>query len=188
MAGYVPLIKIKAVKRDPLQSSTDLIVAGYSYKSTPLTGYIGRLDWFLNGQISYLIKAAKITGSLGETVLLSSLNKIPPEKILIVGLGPRENLTPVIIQQCCSNIFGAIAGLGLKSVSIGVFEKTAKELEYNEMVHNMIGGILTGYMKNFPNDETLSVNFAEENKAKYDILFKAVKFAIEHYPGGYDQD
>lgn len=188
MPGAYALIKIRILEQDLLQISSELIVVSYSYKAMPLKDYIGRLDWLLNGQISHLIKIGKITGRLGEAALLYSTDKIPPKKILILGLGSREDFTSALIQQCCCNLMGIVSDLKLAHISIGAFEKSAKEFEYREMVHDMIHGILAGYVQNFSNDATISVSFAEEDKDKYELLYKAVKLAIENYPGGHGQD
>src|SRR3972149_3112777 len=54
------MLKIKTLPDEFLKTETDLIVVSFFKDVIPLKGDAGNIDWFLNGQISNLIKKMKV--------------------------------------------------------------------------------------------------------------------------------
>jgi hypothetical protein len=59
----------------------------------PLGGATGAVDVALGGAITRLIQAGEATGKWGEQTLVHSLGRLPVERILVMGLGKREEFT-----------------------------------------------------------------------------------------------
>jgi len=51
------------------------------------------VDWRLNGLVSRLIAEGRIRGEFSERVLIESQRRIPPQKIVLFGLGKRRDLS-----------------------------------------------------------------------------------------------
>ena len=71
----------------------DTLTFGFFADERPPRGYSGCADWRLNGLISNLIAAGKLTGAFLEKVLVSTNRRIPSPRILLIGLGESNQLT-----------------------------------------------------------------------------------------------
>ena len=65
----------------------------------PLSGATAALDAALGGAITKLVQAEEATGKWGEQTLIHSLRRLPVERILVMGLGKPEDLTPDRIRM-----------------------------------------------------------------------------------------
>lgn len=82
------------VSSEPLDVLTyESLAFGFFSDERPPRGYCGLADWRMNGLVSKLIAAGKITGAFMEKVLICSNHRIPSPKILLVGLGESTQLT-----------------------------------------------------------------------------------------------
>ncbi|MGQ9718661.1 MAG: leucyl aminopeptidase [Nitrososphaerales archaeon] len=69
---------------------TELLALGLFEGETELTGIVRYVDDLLSGAIIDIIKAGDFTGKLNQNLLLYSHNKIKSKRLLLVGLGRRE--------------------------------------------------------------------------------------------------
>jgi len=84
---------------EPISSlSADWLVIGL-IESAPLTKTIATLDETLSGLITRLIENEDFTGKLATTSSLLGLTEISTPRILLVGLGPAENLTLSALEK-----------------------------------------------------------------------------------------
>lgn len=82
------------VSSEPLNVlAYDSLAFGFFSDERPPRGYCGLADWSLNGLVSKLIAAGRITGAFMEKVVICSDHRIPCPKILLVGLGESTQLT-----------------------------------------------------------------------------------------------
>ncbi|MEK7845738.1 MAG: M17 family peptidase N-terminal domain-containing protein, partial [Nitrospinota bacterium] len=112
------MLKIKTLSQELLKTETELIVVSLFNDVIPIKGDAGYIDWLLNGQISNLIKKKKVFGNFKESVLLSSCNKIPSEKILLVGFGKASHLTSPKLSYIFSAIMDIIHRIKIKDFGI----------------------------------------------------------------------
>jgi len=82
------------VSSEPLEILPyDSLAFGFFSDERPPRGYCGLADWRLNGLVSGLIAAGRITGAFMEKVLICSDHRTLSSKILLVGLGESTQLT-----------------------------------------------------------------------------------------------
>jgi len=74
-------------------------VLGFFSDERPPKGNGGFVDWRLNGLVSRLIADGKISGGFSERVLIESQRRIPPQKIVLFGLGKRRELSYETIRE-----------------------------------------------------------------------------------------
>ncbi|MDD5723759.1 MAG: M17 family peptidase N-terminal domain-containing protein [Syntrophales bacterium] len=84
-------IKVSSESLDTL--THDSLAFGFFSDERPPRGYCGLADWRLNGLVSNLIADGRLTGAFMEKVLISSDQRIPSPKILLMGLGESNQLT-----------------------------------------------------------------------------------------------
>jgi hypothetical protein len=58
----------------------------------PLPDVRGLIDWRLCGTLSRLLQLGRLTGTAGEATLLPVAHRLPCERLLLLGLGPRQPL------------------------------------------------------------------------------------------------
>ncbi len=77
----------------------------------PVRGCAGLLDWRLSGKLSTLNREAFLGGAQGECVLVPGRPKLPFEKVLVFGLGPRCELTDEAFSAGVRHISRTLEGL-----------------------------------------------------------------------------
>lgn len=103
-------MKIDAAQGKPENFKTDLIVVGLFEKETHKN-----LDKALNDEIHSLIKAKEFTGEFGQTQLITTLNRIPAKKILLIGLGKTTDYSLEIIRRAAAISAKYVRNLGIKN-------------------------------------------------------------------------
>ena len=83
-------MEIKAVAGDVTKLNIGAVMVNLFDGVTSPGGATGAMDQALNGVISSLIKEGEIKGKKGELTLIHTLGKITPSRVLVVGLGKRE--------------------------------------------------------------------------------------------------
>ena len=82
----------------------------------PSHGVAGLCDFRLGGWISSLERRGDITGALGETVLLPGKPRLPFDKIVIFGAGPRASFNERVLEDLVERILRAADNLGARAV------------------------------------------------------------------------
>lgn len=72
---------------------TDILVFFHPQDEPAPRGRLGRLDWILLGALSRLRARGKFAGERGTSALLSPNQKVKAERILVMGLGRRADLS-----------------------------------------------------------------------------------------------
>ena len=77
----------------------ECLVLGFFSDERPPRGNGGFVDWRLNGLVSRLIAEGRIRGDFSERVLIESQRRIPPQKIVLFGLGKRGELSYETLRE-----------------------------------------------------------------------------------------
>jgi leucyl aminopeptidase len=85
-------IDVRVSTRDVTQFEGDALAIGV-FSDGALEGPAATLDRALAGVIADLQKSGEIRGSADEVTLLHTLGKIEPDRVVIIGLGPRSRYT-----------------------------------------------------------------------------------------------
>ncbi|MEI6080258.1 MAG: M17 family peptidase N-terminal domain-containing protein [bacterium] len=96
--------------------SGDTLIIMVSMPLLPLKGMAEIIDWRLNSLLSRLIVEEKYEGAQGESLLLPCKDKLPVERVVILGLG----------RTTKTDIVKILKGLKSKECSI-VFPKNFKK-------------------------------------------------------------
>ncbi len=109
---------IKVILQDIKKLETGALIVGFFEDVRPLKGLAGELDWLLCGSLSSLIIKNKLRGALGELALLTSRGKVPASKIFMLGLGPRESVSPDTLQESARSAAAAAVGAGVTAAAL----------------------------------------------------------------------
>jgi hypothetical protein len=83
-------VEIELETRPIERIESDLVVVGYFEDDRPLRGGAARVDWRLCGHLSELLIGGRVTGGVGEAVLMPSIGALRAPRLLLLGLGSRR--------------------------------------------------------------------------------------------------
>ena len=125
LAAVMPEVRVST--RDVQQFDGDAVAVSAFSGEERLEGPAAALDGALAGVIQRLVASGEITGAADEVILLHTLGKIEPARVLIVGEGPRERFTADRVRRsaaiACRTLRKAGAhhiGLALAGAESGV--------------------------------------------------------------------
>jgi len=101
-------VKIKVRIGDIGTTKADAILLGIFEDEKKTAGDIANLDKSLNGEIAKLLKQGEIKGKQSEITVIHSLGKIPSDRVTVIGLGKKEDLTEdkirIITARCLPSV------------------------------------------------------------------------------------
>ncbi len=95
-------------------ASGELIACSAFADERPLRGLAGLLDWRLAGRLSALARSGFLTGETDEVVLVPGRPRLPFEKIVVLGLGPRSSFGDGVARRAIARLKAALDGLQVK--------------------------------------------------------------------------
>ncbi len=86
----------------------------------PLRGAAGLCDWRLCGRLSRLLLGGRVTGALGEVTLVPARPRLPFDKLLLFGSGPRETFDATVFAAVTARIYDVVEGLRLRNLALSL--------------------------------------------------------------------
>lgn len=118
----MPGLTLTVILQDIKKLETEALIVGFYEDVRPLKGLAGELDWLLCGSLSSLLINNRLRGSLGEVALLTSRAKVPAKKIFMVGLGPKEGISPSSLRSAVRTAVSSALDAGVKNTAIEYFQ------------------------------------------------------------------
>ena len=143
------------------QESTDvLVLAGYEDdKSLPKNMQI--LDKPLHGALHELRHSGEFKGTQNQTVIFHTQGAIAAKRILLVGLGKREDMTLDRIRQAAATCIKRVGQAGAQSCTFSVFGSDTIKISMNAIAKSLVEGAILGRYR-FTQYRTGSDNSAQE--------------------------
>lgn len=94
--------------------SAEIVACGIYRDRRPLAGLAGLLDWRLAGRLSRLAKEGFLVGEVGELLAMPVRPRLPFDKLLVAGLGPRAGFGDGTFREVLARTVRAIEGLHAK--------------------------------------------------------------------------
>jgi Cytosol aminopeptidase family, N-terminal domain len=98
--------------------SAEVVVCSIYRDERPLGGLAGLLDWRLAGRLSRLAKQGYLLGELGELLAVPVRPRLPFDKLLVAGLGPRGEFGDATFRTVLERTMGALQGLHVKKAVV----------------------------------------------------------------------
>lgn len=84
----------------------------------PLRGAAGLADWRLNGRLSRLLKAKRIQGTAGETLMLPTNGRLGPTRLFWFGLGPSKGYSEARLRADLQWLGDVLLAAGIASCAL----------------------------------------------------------------------
>lgn len=86
----------------------------------PLVGAAGLLDWRLDGEVTRMLQAGRISGSRGEQLVLRAGGKLKTQWVLLVGAGKRGDCSDRQIKTLFKELCKCCNRAGFKQVGVAL--------------------------------------------------------------------
>jgi len=134
-------MKIKSESAKPLKKKTSVLCAFVLENSNEPLG-LGKINEKINSSVKEAVKETK--GKIGGISIVSTLGIIPPKKILIAGIGPKNKLSTDVLRNVSGKIAQKIRSMGLPEFSIIV--PSGFPIDSNSSISAIVeGSILSMY-------------------------------------------
>ncbi len=137
-------MELKVQSGDIATWKGDGIVVNLFEGITKPTGALGAVDHALKGQLSKLIAKGDIKGKFGSTLVVHSLDKLPADRVCIVGLGKPAELTLDRVRQAAANGVKTLRAAGAKKIATVVHGVGLGESDVEQTAQANAEGILLG--------------------------------------------
>lgn len=107
-------------------------------------GATGAVDRALNGLISKLIAKGDLKGKLGNATIVHTFDKLPADRVCVVGLGKAEDLTLDRVRQAAANGVKTLRNAGAKNVATIIHGAGHGGLEIEAAAQANTEGIVLG--------------------------------------------
>ena len=123
-------MEIKAVVDDIAKVKAGAIIVNFFEGMERLDGNIATIDKALDGAVSQLISQGEIKGKLNEITIIHSLGRLPAARVVVAGLGKKEELSLVrvrgVVAETCrllrqkgtDNVATIAQGAGIAGISL----------------------------------------------------------------------
>lgn len=133
-------MEISIRKSDVVSETSDVLVLGV-YQGKPVfvgTAVVEKMDALLEGLLSQIAKEESFTGKLHQTLWARIPDTIASKRILLVGLGKKEECDLEHVRQAAAVALNTVKQTTAKTISCLVF---GDALEVRDRVHAMTEGI-----------------------------------------------
>ncbi|CAN5891020.1 hypothetical protein BH11MYX4_BH11MYX4_28730 [soil metagenome] len=100
------------------EAGSEVVVCGIWRDERPLTGLASLLDWRLAGRLSRLAKQGFLVGDVGEVLVVPARPRLPFDKLLVCGLGPRATFTEQTFRTVLAHVLDALKGLSAQKAVV----------------------------------------------------------------------
>lgn len=123
----------------------DLLVLMWFQDQIPFHGLMGLIDWRVNGMISHLIEQKKLTGKAREMVLLPSEHRFQADKLIILGLGEREEFHENHVSQVFDFFFETVYRMKATRICVSLSGLLSSPFEWRNAVR-----LFVSKLKDYP--------------------------------------
>ncbi len=163
-------MRIELVVGDIVRTRADMVIVNlFEGVKTP-AGATGAVDKAIGGAISAAVRDGDFRGKWGETLLLRPAHGIAAPRVLVVGLGPREKLTPDRVREAALPAVRTAKKLKLSSVATVLHGAGAGGLDPEEAARfAALGAALADY---------------DYDRYKSEKESRLARYAVVERPGG----
>jgi leucyl aminopeptidase len=175
-------LDIRVVVEDVTRFRGDAIVVNLFEGVAEPGGATRAVDVALGGAIRKLIQSGEATGKTGEQTLLHTLGKLPAERVLVVGLGKPEELSPDRVRIVSAEALRLLRKIAARRVGSIVHGAGLGGLDAAQAGQALAEGALLGLYRfvrykadSADRKEIASLTLVERDRARLRTLSEAVR-------------
>ncbi len=135
-----------AVREGEPRQRVDLGVLAFFADERPLRGLAALVDWRTAGALSAMLRAGFCTGRAHELVLMPGRHDLPTERIVLLGLGSRDDLDHDLAKRAAIDMVAMALRLRPRDVLFAL----PSGGEERELAEALLAGVVTGLGGDLP--------------------------------------
>ncbi len=136
-------MKVTVVTGDITKLASDAIIVNL-FEGAKATGGAAAVDKALGGAITKLIKGGEIKGKQDEMTLIHTLGKIKPAKVLVIGLGKKNDLNQNTIRSVVAEACRYLRKTQVKEIATIVHGAGDKGIDAEKSAQAITEGAMLG--------------------------------------------
>lgn len=139
----------------------------------PMRGVAGLVDWRMAARLSRLVQSGDLFGARGEVALIPGKPRVPFEKLLLFGLGPKDDFDEEVFLEATHRILDTLSGL---KVRMAVVERPGRHVDVVDALRgaDLILEACEGYgdqdlwtmVEDGPDQKRIAQHLSEERRRK----------------------
>lgn len=109
-----------------------------------LSGAAKAIDKALSGAVSEAVKNKEFSGKLNQTLALHTQGKLPARRVMLVGLGKKEEFSLDCIRQASSRAAQAAREFGVKRITSVAHGAGVSKITHGESAQAVVEGTILG--------------------------------------------
>lgn len=132
--------------------------AGQKAKSVVLSESAQTVDRLLGGLLSEVCTDGEFKGSLGELLTIHPMGKLAAKRIVLVGLGAQETVTPQALRRASATAARYLQQSGAHRIALALHWQPVQGISSDEMTQAEVEGALLGLytFKKYQHSDTTS--------------------------------
>ena len=110
-------MEIEVISGEIEKFKAGCILLSYFEESEELSPTLASIDKAVEGHISQLVKSGEIKGKSGEISLIHSYGKLPSERVAVIGLGKKSELTADKIRTAAAEALRSLRKKGCTEIA-----------------------------------------------------------------------
>lgn len=140
-------LEISALGRSPEEFNGDLLIIGVFENQKHIEDPAEIINKGLDGAISNMIGAGDIKGKYGEFTLLYTFDKLACKRVLVVGLGKKEEIDYVKLQRISAKSAKEAERLGARKVASFIHGVDRNQITTRQAAQATAEGFILGLYK-----------------------------------------
>lgn len=174
-------MEIKVQQGDIRGAAADAIIINLFADVTKPAGGTGAVDSALGGAIQEIIEAGDISGKLGETLVLYPRGTIPAKRVIVVGLGSRDQFSLESVREAAGAAIKKARDVGAKEVATIVHGAGIGGLSVDGAARAVVEGSLLAL---YQYDAPKTINKKDENPVESLTLLEFDAMKIDEIEAG----
>jgi leucyl aminopeptidase len=137
-------VEINAVSEDILKLDAGAVIVTLYEGEKTLQPDTAAADKKLGGAIAEMIKRGDIKGKLNEITLIHTLGRLPAERIVVLGLGKKKELTLNKVRAAMGDVCRSLRGKHVTTIASVVLGEGANDIKAADAAQAMAEGALLG--------------------------------------------
>jgi hypothetical protein len=158
----------------------DTLLLHHFVEDRPLRGLAGFADWRLNGWLSRVVLRGWTTGKFRETLLMPAGHRLPASRILLVGLGHRDEYTPERMRHVCLHTLEVLRKMRAASVALDLPGLDALKISSRQAVDMWLTAFHQLILAPADREVHFDVRFVLPQKALQDATDTIQSFQIKY--------
>jgi leucyl aminopeptidase len=174
-------MKINIANKKITEFTGDMVIVNLFEEVRRPAGATGSVDNMLDGMITDLIKKGELSGRLGETLIIHTFKKIKADRVMVIGLGKRQDFDIERIRKAAGFAFKSARQAHAKKIASIVHGAGIGGIDPEKAAQALIEGTMLasyefwGY-KEPAEKGTVQFSIMENDRKKINRIKKGVEY------------